>query len=68
MNNVLLICRQKEVGRVLTEILREMAFEQIDVMKSGLKVGGGCRKQNIPSPSSIHPLGMNLALSLHRIF
>lgn len=35
MNNVLLICRQKEVGRVLTEILREMAFEHIDVMTSG---------------------------------
>lgn len=35
MENVLLICRQKEIARLLTEILREMKFDQIDVLCSG---------------------------------
>jgi len=35
VSSVLLICRQKEVGRALTEILREMDFELIDVLASG---------------------------------
>ncbi len=33
--NVLLICRKKEIGRALTDILREMDFDLIDVLTSG---------------------------------
>jgi AmiR/NasT family two-component response regulator len=37
VDNVLLVCRQKEIARVLTDILRDMEFDTIDVLSSGVE-------------------------------